>query len=144
MDRLSTVQRSKLMSRIKGRGTSPELVVRSIVQGLGFKHCLHLNSLPGSPDIVIKEVATVIFVHGCFWHRHSCPRGKSQPSTRASFWTAKFDQNVRRDRRVVRKLRESGWSVMIIWECKTTFTKRPQLERRLFRNLHSRPRTINP
>ncbi|MCK6484532.1 MAG: very short patch repair endonuclease [Phycisphaerae bacterium] len=126
------------MGRIKGRDTSPERIVRSILRGLGFKHRLHDAALPGTPDIVIDAAKTVILVHGCFWHRHCCPRGRSSPATRAAFWQAKFARNIRRDRQAARALRRSGWSVVIVWECQISRASRGRLTSRLRRFLDSR------
>lgn len=134
-DLLSKRQRSELMARIRGRNTSPERVVRGIIRHAGFKYRLHAAKLPGSPDIVVESARTVIFVHGCFWHRHSCPRGVSCPATRTEFWQTKFAQNIRRDRRTARALRRMGWSVIVVWECQTASANRLRLSSRLHRIL---------
>lgn len=136
--------RSGLMARVRSHGTSPERAVRSIVHGLGFRYRLNLRSLPGTPDLVLTRCRTAIFVHGCFWHRHRCARGESLPKTRRRFWESKFDANVQRDGRAIRKLRLMGWSVIVVWECQT---KNPSaLTRRLARLLgnRSRPLTTTP
>jgi len=138
-DQLSHAQRSQLMARIKARDTSPERIVRSIVRDLGFNHRIHATKLPGTPDIVIGSVRTAIFVHGCFWHRHSCRRGRSCPSTDAAFWEAKFTKNIRRDQRAARALRRLGWSVIVVWECQTARVKRGGINLRLGRFLGLRP-----
>ena len=114
---MTTSQRSKLMSRIRGKDTTPELQVRSIVHRLGYRFRLHAKDLPGSPDLVLPRLGTVILVHGCFWHRHRGCRYATTPSTRRAFWQAKFDANVARDRRVSASLRRLGWSVITVWEC---------------------------
>lgn len=137
-DRLTRIERSDLMGRIRGRDTTPERTVRAIVRRMGFKTRLHVARLPGSPDIVVDAARTAVLVHGCFWHRHSCARGESQPTTRSAFWTAKFQDNVRRDRRAARALRRSGWSVIIVWECQIRRSTRYLLERRLERFLAAR------
>lgn len=137
-DSLSRSQRAEVMGRIKGRNTLPERTVRAIIRRFGVRPRLHVASLPGSPDIVIDSAKTVVFVHGCFWHRHSCARGRSRPATRPAFWLAKFGNNVRRDRRARRLLRMSGWSVVVVWECQATPTNRLRLERRLLRLLLGR------
>ena len=87
---------------------------------LGYRFRLHRRDLPGSPDIVLPRYETVIFVHGCFWHRHTCGNGRDVPKTRTDFWLTKFQENRRRDRRKARKLRSYGWRVVTIWECQTT------------------------
>ena len=111
--------RSALMSRIHGKDTKPELVVRRLVHGLGYRFRLHRRELPGSPDLVFLSRRKVIFVHGCFWHRHPGCKKASTPSTRRSFWETKFDQNVERDIRKEVQLMELGWEVLLIWECET-------------------------
>jgi DNA mismatch endonuclease (patch repair protein) len=133
MDRLSPKHRSWLMSRVKGRNTLPELVVRKLVHGLGFRFRLHGKSLPGKPDLVFASRKKAVFVHGCFWHRHAGCKYATSPKTRRKYWNEKFVANVERDRRTVGKLRRAGWSVMTVWQCET---KRPAtLEKRLDRFL---------
>jgi len=112
-------QRSFNMSRIKGKDTKPELIVRSFVHGLGFRFCLHRKDLPGKPDIVLPRHKKVVFVHGCFWHMHNCRYGRVTPKTRAEFWQTKRKGNVERDKKNLRKLRKLGWKVLVIWECQT-------------------------
>ena len=116
-DVFSTSKRSEVMSRIRGKDTTPELQVRSIVHRLGYRFRLHARDLPGSPDLVLPRLATVIFVHGCFWHRHRGCRYATTPKSRRAFWQAKFDANVARDTRVSARLRRLGWSVLTVWEC---------------------------
>jgi len=119
MDILSKEKRSWNMSRIKSRDTKPELIVRSLLHRLGYRFRLHSSKLPGRPDIVLKKYGTVIFVHGCFWHRHEgCPKAYS-PKSRVTFWQGKFEENVKRDRRKITELKNLGWKVMTIWECQT-------------------------
>ena len=107
------------MSRIKGRNTTPELAIRRIAHGLGFRFRLHRRDLPGSPDLVFPRYQTVIFVHGCFWHRHDGCRYAYRPKSRIQFWTKKFEENVARDERNEAALRNLGWRVLVIWECET-------------------------
>ena len=111
------------MSRIRGRDTKPELLVRRIAHGLGFRFRLHRRDLPGCPDIVFPKYRAVIQVHGCFWHRHPNCRFASTPKTRVEYWTKKFEGNVQRDRRNQRALTDLGWRTMVIWECETKDTK---------------------
>ncbi len=112
-------KRSEIMSRIRGRDTKPEMVIRRIAHGLGFRFRLHRRDLPGSPDLVFPRHRAVIMVHGCFWHRHPGCKYASSPKTRARFWEDKFEGNVVRDRRNEEALGELGWRVMVIWECET-------------------------
>lgn len=116
-DTISTERRSWNMSRIKGRDTGPELRLRSLLHRAGFRFRLHAQDLPGKPDIVLPKYHTVIFVHGCFWHRHKGCRNATTPSTRAEFWQAKFNGNVDRDNRNRAALEVAGWTVMTVWEC---------------------------
>lgn len=105
------------MSRIKGKNTSPELRVRSILHGMGYRFRLHRKDLPGCPDIVLPKLQKVIFVHGCFWHRHRGCKYATTPSTNVDFWLRKFDVNVERDKEVQKRLKQLGWTVLVIWEC---------------------------
>ena len=107
------------MSRIRSRDTAPELVVRRIAHGLGYRFRLHRRDLPGSPDIVFPRYRAVILVHGCFWHRHPGCKYASTPKTRTQFWETKFEKNVIRDGRAEAALRKMGWRVLVVWECET-------------------------
>ena len=118
-DVLTPAQRSFCMSRIRSRDTRPERVVRSILHKMGRRFRLHRRDLPGTPDIVLPAIKTVIFVHGCFWHMHRCRFGLVKPKTRAEFWSAKRQANAERDRKSVAELRKAGWRVLIVWECQT-------------------------
>lgn len=115
-DIISPEQRSALMSRIRGKDTKIELEVRSGLHALGFRYRLGGAGLPGRPDIVLSRHRTVVFVHGCFWHGHSCPLFRL-PKTRPEFWKAKIDANQERDSRQVALLEAMGWRVEIVWEC---------------------------
>ena len=112
-------KRSEIMSRVRGRDTEPEMIVRKIAHGLGFRFRLHRRDLPGSPDLLFPRYRAVIMVHGCFWHRHPGCKYASSPKTRVRFWEDKFEGNVVRDRRNEGALDELGWRVMVIWECET-------------------------
>ena len=136
-DSLTPDQRSLNMSRIRGRDTKPEIKVRRLLHGMGYRFRLHRKDLPGKPDIVLPKHSTVIFVHGCFWHRHSCPNGRVVPSTNRQFWEEKFAANVERDKRNKRDLRRLGWRVLVIWECQTESVT--ALERRIKRSLLGSP-----
>lgn len=125
------------MASIGSVNTTPELAVRRLVHAMGYRYALHRHDLPGSPDLVLPARGAVIFVHGCFWHRHRCRRGQSVPSTRTAYWTAKFDRNVARDRRTQRQLRADGWRVGVVWECQTRPTRLDTLAKRLDRLLQA-------
>ena len=128
-------QRSFNMSRIRGKDTKPELIVRSVVHQMGFRFRLHRRDLPGTPDLVLPRHNKVIFVHGCYWHMHRCRYGRVIPKTNTEFWQTKRMGNVERDRRNMRKLRRNGWSVLILWECWTRNVEEkliPRLEEFLY------------
>jgi DNA mismatch endonuclease (patch repair protein) len=116
-DVLTKAQRSFNMSRIRSKNTTPELFVRRLVHGLGYRYRLHGKKLPGKPDLVFASRAKVIFVHGCYWHMHRCRWGSVTPKTNAEFWQTKRQSNVARDRRNLRQLEEEGWDVLVVWEC---------------------------
>lgn len=118
-DVLTPDQRAHCMSRIQGKHTKPEMLVRTATHALGFRYRLHVSTLPGCPDLVFAGRRKVIFVHGCFWHRHDCPYGRPVPATRPEFWQAKFAATTARDSRVLADLAELGWSVLVVWECET-------------------------
>jgi DNA mismatch endonuclease (patch repair protein) len=118
-----TTERSALMKAVRQKNTSPEVDVRRVLHSLGLRFRMH-TALPGTPDIVLARHNTVVFVHGCFWHRHkSCPRATS-PKTRKDFWQSKFDRNVERDLQKNQELRELGWRVLVVWECETKQLKK--------------------
>ena len=106
------------MAGIGGRNTRPELAIRSALHARGFRFRLHARELPGKPDIVLPRYRAVIFVHGCFWHRHADCRYATTPATRPEFWQEKFAGNVARDASAVSELRHRGWRVAIVWECR--------------------------
>ena len=107
------------MRRVRGKDTSPERAVRRAAHSLGYRFRLHRRSLPGTPDLTFPRLRKVIFVHGCFWHRHPGCRRTTTPKTRATYWREKFDQNVARDRRNAVALEALGWEVLVVWECET-------------------------
>ncbi|MDA8239579.1 MAG: very short patch repair endonuclease [Nitrospiraceae bacterium] len=123
-DVLTPEQRRYCMSRIRGRDTGPEMIVRRIAHGLGYRYRLHDRRLPGTPDLVFKSRRKIIFVHGCYWHMHDCPAGRVAPATRAEFWRTKREGNVERDRRSMAALKKDGWKVLVIWECETRDEKK--------------------
>ena len=116
MDVLSPVERSAQMALVRSKDTKPEWTVRRIVHALGFRYRLHSALLPGKPDLVFPRLRKIIFVHGCFWHRHGC-RYTTTPKTRTLFWEEKFAANVARDRRVRRALRAMDWQCLVVWQC---------------------------
>jgi DNA mismatch endonuclease (patch repair protein) len=116
-DRISPERRSLNMRRIRNKDTAPEKVVRSLLHRMGYRFRLHGRKLPGTPDLVLSRYRTVVFVHGCFWHRHPGCKRTFVPSTRREFWEQKFRRNVERDQRNLRELREFGWRAIVVWEC---------------------------
>ncbi len=130
-DSLTPERRSWNMSRIKGRNTIPEKLVRSLLHRLGYRFSLHRRDLPGKPDIVMPRHQTVVFVHGCFWHMHKGCKDASIPKTRLLWWTEKLADNAARDKRHRNALRRLGWRVLTVWECETG--KPEKLGRRLKR-----------
>lgn len=117
MDTVSPARRSEIMARVTSKDTRPEIAARRLLHSLGFRFRLHRNSLPGKPDIVLPRWRTVVFVHGCFWHRHDgCPNTRI-PKSKVEFWTRKLDGNARRDQIARARLESLGWRVLVIWEC---------------------------
>ncbi|NTV92113.1 MAG: DNA mismatch endonuclease Vsr, partial [Chlorobiaceae bacterium] len=116
MDQLSLEKRSWNMSRIRSRDTRPELILRKALYGMKFRYRLHARTLPGSPDLVFPKYKAVIFVHGCFWHRHGC-KATATPLTNQEFWLKKFADTITRDKRNIQDLLDCGWRVAIVWEC---------------------------
>jgi DNA mismatch endonuclease, patch repair protein len=140
MDRLTKEHRSWNMSRIRGKDTSPEHAVRSLLHRLGFRFRLHQRSLPGTPDIVLSRYRTVIFVHGCFWHQHKKCQFAYSPKSRRAFWAAKFRNNQRRDARLLKELENTAWHVLVVWECE--LRSAAQLSKRLEAALVRRGRAV--
>ncbi len=105
------------MSRVRGKNTKPELTVRRVVHGLGFRYRLHRKDLPGQPDLVLPRWRAVIFVHGCFWHRHEACKLARLPKSKLDFWATKLEENRRRDLRNEKELMRMGWRVLVVWEC---------------------------
>lgn len=136
MDIWPPEKRSAVMARIRGKDTKPELVVRSLLHRAGLRFSLRRKDLPGKPDIVLPKYNTVIFVHGCFWHRHKGCKVATMPKSRQDFWQAKFEANVARDKRNQRDLKKAGWNVIVLWEC--------QVERDPFTAVEKILKTIRP
>ena len=131
VDVLTKSQRQYCMSRIRGKDTKPEMIVRRLIHAMGYRYRLHRRDLPGCPDVVFPGRRMIIFVHGCFWHRHNCRLGRPAPRTRPKFWKDKLDGNKQRDVRNRKALRCLGWQVLTIWECQTNPSKIDKLTDRL-------------
>lgn len=116
-DTISPERRSWNMSRIRGKDTSTEIKVRKYLFSRGFRYRKNVKTLPGKPDIVLPKYRTVVFVHGCFWHRHEGCKKASVPKTRQEYWLPKFERNTENDRKHTEELQASGWKVIVIWEC---------------------------
>lgn len=117
VDSLSPTERSERMSRIRSKDTAPEVALRRALHALGFRFRLHRKDLPGRPDIVLPRHRVVIFVHGCFWHRHVGCGIATTPKSNTAFWVEKFERNVARDVRSIERLEAQGWRVIVVWEC---------------------------
>ncbi len=128
-DKLSKEARSALMARVRHRDTRPEMIVRRAAHRLGYRFRLQARDLPGRPDLVFRLRRKAIFVHGCFWHGHDCPRGVRIPKVNREFWSAKLAANRARDARQLDALREEGWRALVLWECELADADR--LRRRL-------------
>lgn len=127
VDSLTPVQRSERMSRIRSCNTKPEILLRKALHRIGFRFRLHGRKIKGKPDIVLPKYMAVVFVHGCFWHRHSGCKVASVPKSNTEFWLDKFERNVERDKRVTHELLEDGWRVFVVWECETDTPKKAEL-----------------
>lgn len=117
MDTVDTHTRSKIMAAVSQKDTKPEIILRKALHKIGFRYVLNDKRLPGSPDLVFPKYRAVIFVHGCFWHRHGCDYS-TMPRTRENFWADKFKANVKRDRKKIIELNRLGWRVKVVWECR--------------------------
>ena len=124
VDFLNPEERSERMSRIRSSNTSPELALRRALHALGFRFRLHRKDLPGKPDIVLPQCKTVVFVHGCFWHRHPGCKVATTPKSNTEFWVEKFDRNIARDTRSIGLLEAQGWKVIIAWECELSSARK--------------------
>jgi DNA mismatch endonuclease (patch repair protein) len=137
MDTVSKEIRSWNMSRIRAKDTIPEQCVRRLVHAAGFRYRLHAHGLIGRPDLSFPGLRKIIFVHGCFWHRHRCVNGQVVPGTRRRFWKAKLGGNVVRDAAARRQLKREGWRVLVVWECETRVRSLERLQKRLVHFLDS-------
>jgi DNA mismatch endonuclease, patch repair protein len=129
MDTLTRIERSKRMALIRSKDTKPELLVREIARSCGYRFRLHVSDLPGKPDIVFPKRKKVIFIHGCFWHRHPGCALARLPKSKLDFWVPKLTKNRRRDLRNIAKLRRDNWRVAVVWECQ--LKKPDSLEKRI-------------
>lgn len=131
-DIYSKSKRSNIMSKISGKETKPEILVRKYLFAQGFRYRKNVKELPGKPDIVLSKYKIVIFIHGCFWHGHSCKQG-TLPQTNYKFWQEKIGKNLERDNRNILELKEKGWNVIIVWQCeiKNKKSKEARLNRLL-------------
>ena len=118
MDTRTPEQRRRIMQSVKSKNTGPELIVRRLLHGMGYRYRLHRRDLPGKPDVAFISRRKAIFVHGCFWHGHDCPKGRL-PKSRLDYWGPKLDKNRARDRTKEEQLNSLGWSVLVIWQCET-------------------------
>jgi len=109
--------RRRTMQAVKSKDTAPELLVRSLAHGMGYRFRLHRKDLPGKPDLVFPGRQKAIFVHGCFWHGHDCPRGARVPNQNRDYWLTKIDKNRERDRAAAKALASTGWKIAVLWEC---------------------------
>jgi DNA mismatch endonuclease Vsr len=142
-DTLSPADRSKRMALIRSKDTKPELLVRKALWAEGIRFRLHVRGLPGKPDIVLPSLRIAIFVHGCYWHGHSCQKGRI-PKTNGLFWEEKFSTNKARDRRNRAQLRRDGWKVVVVWECSlSTIPKRARSLEKLLDFLRAARQTTN-
>lgn len=116
MDSLTPAERSKQMRLVRSKNTKPELLLRRLLFGLGYRYRIHRKDLPGHPDLVFSSRRKIIFLHGCFWHGHSCPLGRI-PKSRVAYWTDKIRRNGGRDQRNLRRLRGMNWRCLVVWEC---------------------------
>ena len=132
MDNLSPSERSKIMARVRSKNSRPEMVVRRLIHAEGYRYRLHVQDLPGCPDMVFRGRRKVIFVHGCFWHRHESCALARMPKSRIDFWAPKLEANKKRDERNKRHLEDEGWTVMTIWECEISDTGRLKIAIRRF------------
>ena len=117
VDTFTAEQRSSCMRAVRSKNTSPEMSVRRLVHSMGYRYALHTTKLPGKPDLVLVSRRKIIFVHGCFWHKHDCRRGRISPVANSAYWNTKRDRNAQRDREHVKALQKGGWHVLVLWEC---------------------------
>ena len=140
VDRLTRDRRSRLMAAVRGTNTVPEIVVRRVVHGMGFRYRLHDAHLRGKPDLVFPRLRAIILVHGCFWHGHTCRWGRT-PKSNQGFWDDKRATNRKRDKRVIAAWRRDGWRVLVVWGCQVRDSE--GLKSRLLAFFEGRPSNIS-
>lgn len=118
MDTRTPEQRRRIMQAVRSKDTGPEMKVRRLLHAMGYRFRLHRKDLPGKPDIVLPKYRKAIFVHGCFWHAHGCPKGRP-PKSRLEYWLPKLEQNAKRDRTKIEQLESKGWKALVVWQCET-------------------------
>lgn len=126
MDIFDKSKRSQLMAKVKQKNTAPEIIVRKFLFSKGFRYRINVKSLSGTPDIVLSKYKTVIFVHGCFWHGHTCRAGHL-PSSNLDYWVTKIEKNIERDNRKINELEKLGWNVVVIWQCEIKALKNREI-----------------
>lgn len=126
MDIFDKSKRSQLMAKVKQKNTAPEIIVRKFLFSKGFRYRINVKSLSGTPDIVLSKYKTVIFVHGCFWHGHTCRAGHL-PSSNVDYWVTKIEKNIERDNRKINELKKIGWNVVVIWQCEIKALKNREI-----------------
>ena len=126
MDIFDKSKRSQLMAKVKQKNTAPEIIVRKFLFSKGFRYRINVKSLSGTPDIVLSKYKTVIFVHGCFWHGHTCRAGHL-PSSNVDYWVTKIEKNIERDNRKINELKKLGWNVVVIWQCEIKALKNREI-----------------
>lgn len=119
VDTLTAEQRKACMRAVGDKDTDPEMRVRKLAHSMGYRYALHAKNLPGKPDLVFISRRKIIFVHGCFWHKHNCRHGSISPATNTDYWNMKRERNAQRDTQNIKALRSSGWKVLVLWECWT-------------------------
>ena len=132
VDTVSRTTRSRMMAAVRQKDTAPEMLVRRLVHGMGYRYRLHVKGLPGKPDLVFHARSKVVFVNGCFWHGHDCAKG-GLPKSNVRFWRGKIEKNRERDAKAVSELERRGWEVRVVWQCE--LGDRPKLAERLARFL---------
>ncbi|RMB08107.1 very short patch repair endonuclease [Eilatimonas milleporae] len=134
-DHVTRAKRRAIMQAVRSKNTGPELIVRRAAHGLGLRFRLHRKDLPGTPDLVFPKRRTVIFVHGCYWHRHKGCSKATMPKTNVEFWRDKFERNVARDEQITKALEAAGWRVAVIWQCQAKTIDKARLHlQKIFSN----------
>lgn len=123
-DTLSPPERSERMSRIRNKNSDPEMKLRRLIHSMGFRYRLHVKGLPGTPDLVFPSRRAIIFMHGCFWHRHEGCKLARLPKSKLDYWQPKLEANKTRDLMQQQQLRDLGWRLLVVWECEMVYTER--------------------